>query len=94
MATWRSIAKMVFNLECWDVGDYDLHSEDVTYTWEYNTTSDILAIKESYVDKEKIELLGKWHAEAQLKVLANWYATYEGKDRLKNLLKEELAEET
>lgn len=92
MATWKSILPMVFKMDYWQPGDYDVTYETTTFTWEYQTTADVLSIIQTNSRSTNQNLMGPDHAEAQLKVLANWYATYEGKDSLRVLLKEELEE--
>lgn len=88
MSTWNGTPKK-FKLEYYRSGNYGWASyEDIEYNWEYNTTSDILTVKIKDPEKEYRKLYGKDDAEALLHTLASWYSIYEGKENLKNLLKD------
>lgn len=85
---------MIFRLERFLPTDFGYGSyQDVEYKWEYQTTADVLTLIETDEQGSTQQCIDKWEAEAMLKVLANWYAQYEGKENLKNLLKEELEQE-
>lgn len=93
MATWRMPEPKKFWVEFThrDSSYHDLAREEVEYGWNYNTTADVLEITTSYPQKrddDRSHLYGPSDAAAELYTLASWYATYNGKDRLKELLKE------
>jgi hypothetical protein len=96
MATWKSIPKK-FRVEYMpknpDQYFWEPKSGDVEFRWEYNTVSDILTTFAEHPDMNTIqELTGPDWAEAQLYILASYYATYVGREQLKDLLKDVLEE--
>ena len=94
MATWKSIDKIAFSLERRLTPKYEFSEyQDVSYSWEYSTIVDTLTIITIDKQGKNKQRYGRDEAKAQLKILANWYAQYEGKDYLKDLLKEELSED-
>jgi len=98
MATWKGKPKK-FSVEvCGPSTHWDLQWADVDFRWEYNTTSDTLSIfaEHPVMDDPKQkepQLYSQEWAAAYLYTLASFYATYEGKEDLKELLKDLLEEE-
>ena len=95
MATWKMNSPKEFRIEFIhkDNSYRDLAYERVSHSWEYHTVSDVLEIKREHPqmrEEDKTELMGPDQAAAQLFILADWYATYNGKDKLKELLKKQL----
>lgn len=91
MATWSGTAKKFKLLDCRSYGDETW--EDVEFNWSYGTVSDILTITKEYpfdVTRKTEVLYSKEEAGALLYMLAQWYSRYEGKEELKELLKEAL----
>jgi hypothetical protein len=93
MATWNGDPKK-FAMEVYDPKDFGYpHYEDVEYTWQYQTTVDILTVTETDSFGSKPELYGHDRAEALLYTTAQWYGRYEGKHALKSLLKDLLEDD-
>lgn len=97
MATWKGEPKK-FKVEFMSKNAnkyfYDPSWDEVSFHWEYQTTADFLSIYAEHPDMETSrELMGPDWAEAQLYTLANYYATYVGREQLKELLKDLLEEE-
>lgn len=94
MANWKGKPK-VFSQEVYDPKNFGYgHHEDVEFNWEYQTTADVLVITEKGKITDNREYYSKEYAEALLRTMADWYATYEGVEDLKDLLKEILAKDT
>lgn len=97
MATWKSRFPVKTRIDCGaDWADYEL-------SWEYNTTSDILVVREEigeYFDyggavpkRENINRMGKEDALALLELLIDWAECYEGDGTVERLLKKRFGDE-
>lgn len=95
MATWKGKPKE-FKVEFVnkDPSFWDLTTSNVTFKWEYNTTCDTLNVIAKHPEMEPLRELysPKW-AAAYIYTMADWMATYEGLDKLKELLKPILEKE-
>lgn len=88
MATWHGIPKK-FNLQVCSDDFYEVLNAEVEMNWSYNTTSDTLVIETKVPNRAlKKQLLGQDLAEATLKILMDWYATYESVEQLETMLNE------
>lgn len=93
MATWQGKPKS-FTLERFLPGNYGYSEyQEVDFKWTYGTVSDVLTVSETDKQDTKTSHYGNHEAEALLYTLANWYGTYEGKEKLKELLKDILEAE-
>ena len=93
MATWHGSPKNYY-LEVYNKGNYGYSDyESVEFNWTYGTVADILTINRK--DSNGMTALHFENSEAQayLYTLAQWMARFEGKERLKTLLKDLLEEE-
>ena len=98
MATWKGDPKK-FSVEVsGPANHWDESYGDAEFRWEYNTTSDCLCVYATHEimndprQQEPTRYSKSW-AEATLYTIANWYAIYEGRQNLKDLLKDLLEEE-
>ena len=97
MATWNGKPKK-FKIEFVNKNPniWDLSYDEVEFSWNYSTSADCLEVIYSHPELKgspKSTLYGPDHAQALLYTLASWMATYEGRDNLKELLKDLLEEE-
>ena len=90
MATWNGYPKK-FSMEVYKPGNHGYLSwEDVEFGWEYFTVSDYFR-PWSKQDGEEIvygDLLSNENAKAMLWCLAEWYNSYEGSEKLDELIQE------
>lgn len=87
MATWKS-KTYTFKLETYPPESYGYGVwADVEFRWDYNTTSDCIAIYSKEPNSEEArELFSQEGAVAQLVTMMDWYMVYNGQEALDKLV--------